>query len=90
VAEQAAVLVGTVLLMLRVQGAPLAEDGQAEEDEQTDGPSVHELSLSLHAYSIICEMPVEIGRLQVFGGKPGQHTDTEKAKSWAMTGTNVP
>ena len=50
VAEQAAVLVGAVLLVLEIKRAPLAEDGEAEEYEQTDGPSVHELGPSRHFF----------------------------------------
>ncbi len=56
VAEQTTVLVGAVLLMLGVERAPLAQNGKAEEDEQTNGPSVPELSPSLHASLIIREM----------------------------------
>jgi hypothetical protein len=50
VAEQAAVLVGAVLLVLEIERAPLSEDGEAEEYQQTDGPSVHELGPSRHFF----------------------------------------
>jgi hypothetical protein len=39
-----------VLLVLEIERAPLAEDGEAEEYEQTDGPSVHELGPSRHFF----------------------------------------
>jgi hypothetical protein len=49
VAEQTAVLVGAVLLVLCVERAPLPEDCEAEEYEQTDGPSVRKLGPSRHS-----------------------------------------
>jgi hypothetical protein len=49
VAEQTAVLVGAVLLVLCVERAPLAQDREAEEYEQADGPPVYELCPSRHS-----------------------------------------
>ena len=48
VAEQAAVLVGAVLLVLQIERAPLAEDGQAEEYKHTKSAPVTELCPSVH------------------------------------------
>jgi hypothetical protein len=73
VAEQAAVLVGAVLLMLGIERAPLAQDGEAKENDQTNGPSVRELSPSFHAYSIICKMTDGGARLQVSLGQNQFH-----------------
>ena len=50
VAEQAAVLIGAMLLVLAVQGAPLAQYHAAEENKYTNGALDRHVSPSRHDY----------------------------------------
>jgi hypothetical protein len=69
VAEQAAVLIGAVLLVLGIERAPLAQDGEAEEYEQTDDPPVPRLFPSRHASPIIYGMNTDAPGMRFFLGQ---------------------
>jgi hypothetical protein len=41
-----------MLLVFEIERAPLAQDGEAQKYEQTDGPSVRKLGPTRHSYRL--------------------------------------